>query len=48
MKNAIVKAAALAIIALALLFVGASTVYPTADFGIAVCHDGPTNVTVVQ
>ena len=46
MKNAIVKAVVLCTLALSLLagFASVSAV----DAGVAVCHDGPINGTVVQ
>ena len=42
MKKAILKAVVVCTMALSLLIMGIAVV-DTADSGIAVCHDGPTN-----
>lgn len=47
MKNAIVKAVVLGTLALSLLIAGFSTV-SAVDTGVAVCHDGPLDGTMVD
>lgn len=47
MKMNILKAVVLCTMALSLLFVGVTAV-DAVDTGVAVCHDGPTNGTVVR
>lgn len=47
MKNAIVKAVVLGTLALTLFAAGYASV-SAVDTGVAVCHDGPHDGTVVQ
>ena len=47
MKTSIVKAFVLFTLALSLLFAGAAAIN-TVDTSVSVCHDGPSNVSVVK